>query len=46
MSLLTRPSFIQTIGQISSGNDSHHTLTYTEINQVHKIASLVQGIAA
>jgi EAL domain-containing protein (putative c-di-GMP-specific phosphodiesterase class I) len=46
MNLLTRPSFIHTIGQISSGNDSHHTLIYTEINQVPKIASLLQGIAA
>jgi EAL domain-containing protein (putative c-di-GMP-specific phosphodiesterase class I) len=46
MNLLTRPSFIQTIGQISSSNDSHHTLIYTEINHAPKIASLLQGIAA
>ena len=46
MHLLTRPSFIQTIGQISSSNDPYHTLIYTEINQVPKIASLLQGMAA
>jgi EAL domain-containing protein (putative c-di-GMP-specific phosphodiesterase class I) len=46
MDLLTRPTFIQTLGQISSSNDPHHTLIYTEINQVPKIASLLQGIAA
>ena len=46
MNLLTRPSFIQTIGQISSSNDSQHTLIYTEINHAPKIASLLQGIAA
>jgi EAL domain-containing protein (putative c-di-GMP-specific phosphodiesterase class I) len=46
MNLLTRPSFIQAIGQISASNDSHHTLIYTEINQVPKIASLLQGIPA
>ena len=46
MNLLTRPSFIQVIGQISASNDSHHTLIYTEINQVPKIASLLQGIPA
>ena len=46
MNLLTRPSFIQTIGQISSSNDPHHTLIYTEINHAPKIASLLQGFAA
>ncbi|ESS68711.1 EAL domain-containing protein [Methyloglobulus morosus KoM1] len=46
MNLLSRPLFIQTIGQISSSNDPHHTLIYTEINQVPKIASLLQGIPA
>ncbi|MEQ1543765.1 GGDEF domain-containing phosphodiesterase [Methyloglobulus sp.] len=46
MDLLTRPSFIQTIGQISSSNDSHYTLIYTEINHAPKIASLLQGIDA
>jgi EAL domain-containing protein (putative c-di-GMP-specific phosphodiesterase class I)/GGDEF domain-containing protein len=46
MDLLTRPSFIQTIGQISSSNDSHYTLIYTEINHAPKIASLLQGIEA
>jgi EAL domain-containing protein (putative c-di-GMP-specific phosphodiesterase class I)/GGDEF domain-containing protein len=46
MNLLTRPSFIQTIGQLSSSNDPHHTLIYTEINHAPKIASLLQGITA
>ena len=46
VNLLTRPSFIHAIGQISSSNDPHHTLIYTEINQVPKIASLLQGIDA
>lgn len=46
MNLLTRPLFIQAIGQISSGNDPFHTLIYTEINHAPKIASLLQGIAA
>lgn len=46
MNLLTRPSFIQTIGQLSSTNDPHHTLIYTEINHAPKIASLLQGITA
>jgi EAL domain-containing protein (putative c-di-GMP-specific phosphodiesterase class I) len=46
MDLLTRPLFIQTIGQISSSNDPHHTLIYAEINHAPKIASLLQGIAA
>jgi EAL domain-containing protein (putative c-di-GMP-specific phosphodiesterase class I) len=46
MNLLARPSFIQTIGQISSSNGPCHTLIYTEINQVPKIASLMQGIVA
>ncbi len=46
MNLLSRYSFIEAIGQISSTHDSHHTLIYTEINQALKVASLVQGIAA
>ena len=46
MNLLTRHSFIEAIGHISSTNDPHHTLIYTEINQTPKVASLVQGIAA
>lgn len=46
MDLLTRALFIQSIGQISSSNDANHTLIYTEINQVPKIASLLQGIDA
>lgn len=46
MNLLTRPEFIQAIGQISSSYDSLHTLIYAEINQVPKIASLLQGMAA
>jgi EAL domain-containing protein (putative c-di-GMP-specific phosphodiesterase class I) len=46
MNLLTRPSFIQAIGHISSSNDPHHTLIYTEINHAPKVASLLQGIAA
>jgi EAL domain-containing protein (putative c-di-GMP-specific phosphodiesterase class I) len=46
MDLLTRPSFIQAIGQISASNDSDHTLIYTEINHAPKVASLLQGIAA
>mgnify|MGYP001312388148 CR=1 FL=1 len=46
MNLLTRPSFIRAIEHISSSNDPHHTLIYTEINHAPKIASLLQGIAA
>jgi EAL domain-containing protein (putative c-di-GMP-specific phosphodiesterase class I) len=46
MNLLTRPSFIQAIRHISSSNDPHHTLIYTEINHAPKVASLLQGIAA
>jgi EAL domain-containing protein (putative c-di-GMP-specific phosphodiesterase class I)/GGDEF domain-containing protein len=46
MSLLSRSAFIQAIGHISSNNDPHYTLIYTEINQAPKIASLLQGIAA
>lgn len=46
MHLLNRYSFIEAISHISSANDSHHTLIYTEINQAPKIASLVQGLAA
>lgn len=46
MELLTRPSFIQAIGYLSSNNDSQYTLIYTEINQAPKVASLLQGIAA
>jgi EAL domain-containing protein (putative c-di-GMP-specific phosphodiesterase class I)/GGDEF domain-containing protein len=46
MNLLTRPSFIQAIGQISSSNDPRYTLIYTEINHAPKIASLLQGITA
>jgi EAL domain-containing protein (putative c-di-GMP-specific phosphodiesterase class I)/GGDEF domain-containing protein len=46
MHLLSRYSFIEAIGQISSANDCHHTLIYTEINHALKVASLVQGIAA
>jgi EAL domain-containing protein (putative c-di-GMP-specific phosphodiesterase class I) len=46
MNLLNRPSFIQAIGHISSSNDPHHTLIYTEINHAPKVASLLQGIAA
>jgi len=45
MDLLTRPAFIQAIGHISSNNDPHHTLIYTEINQAPQVASLLQGIA-
>lgn len=46
MDLLTRPSFIQAIGYISSNDDSLHTLIYTEINQAPKVASLLQGVYA
>jgi EAL domain-containing protein (putative c-di-GMP-specific phosphodiesterase class I) len=46
MNLLTRPSFIRAIEHISSSNDAHHTLIYTEINHAPKVASLLQGIAA
>lgn len=46
MNVLSRSSFIRTIGQISSENDSYHTLIYTEINHALKVASLLQGIAA
>lgn len=46
MELLSRPSFIQAIGYISSNNDPLHTLIYTEINQAPKVASLLQGINA
>ena len=46
MELLTRPSFIQAIGYLSSNHDSLYTLIYTEINQAPKVASLLQGIAA
>lgn len=46
MDLLTRPSFIQAIGQISSSNDPQHTLIYTEINHAPKIACMLQGIGA
>ncbi|MBK8815471.1 MAG: EAL domain-containing protein [Methylococcaceae bacterium] len=46
MDLLTRPSFIQAIGYISSNNDPLHTLIYTEINQAPKVASLLQGVNA
>ena len=43
MNLLTRPSFIQTIGQISSANDPHHTLIYTEINPRTQNRQFVAG---
>ena len=46
MDLLTRPSFIQTIGKIASNNDPHHTLIYAEINHAPQVASLLQGIGA
>lgn len=46
MDLLSRSSFIQAIGYISSNNGSLHTLIYTEINQAPKVASLLQGISA
>jgi diguanylate cyclase (GGDEF)-like protein len=46
MDLLTRASFIQAIGYISSTNDPLHTLIYAEINHAPKVASLLQGIAA
>lgn len=46
MELLTRPSFIQAIGYVSSNNDPLHTLIYTEINQAPKVASLLQGVNA
>ncbi len=46
MELLTRPSFIQAIGYISSNNEPLHTLIYTEINQAPKVASLLQGVNA
>lgn len=46
MDLLTRHSFIDAIGYISSSNDPSHTLIYTEINQAPKVASLLQGVEA
>ena len=46
MDLLTRFSFIQAIGYLSSNHDQLHTLIYTEINQAPKVASLLQGVAA
>lgn len=46
MDLLTRPSFIQAIGYVSSNDNPLHTLIYTEINQAPKVASLLQGINA
>ncbi len=46
MKVLSRPSFIKAIGQISAESSPGFTLIYAEINHALKVASLLQGVMA